>query len=66
MDIQVREVGHRNYKELRLKEDNTTIQTGLMDDDESREMALTFLRAAEDLLPDSVERDKLIEIQEVL
>lgn len=64
MDINVRT--NVRYKEVQIRYGSASIETGLLDEDEAREMALVFLRAAENLLPDSVERDKLIEIQGVL
>ena len=66
MEITVRNLGYNNYRELTLKEQNVNIETGTLNGDEAREMAVTFVRAAYALLPDSVLRDKLIEIEEGL
>jgi hypothetical protein len=54
------------YKEVIIKEGNSTVETGLLDKHEALEMGIGFIRAAYDLLPDSELRDKLIEIEEGL
>ena len=64
MDIDVKT--NDIYKEMLIKEGNTTIETGLLDKHEATEVAIGLIRAAYDLLPDSVLRDKLIEVEEGL
>ena len=52
MEIFIKQTDSRSYKELVLKDTNVIIETGLMNLEEAKELALIFMRAACELLED--------------
>lgn len=50
MDIDVRKSATLMYRSVQIKEGETTIDLGYLDEKERRELAQTFITAAEELL----------------
>lgn len=60
MEFDVREVGHRGYKELTVKEGNAKFDSGLLNDNEALSIGSDMFEASQELLGEDVHKLALL------